>query len=346
MSNRSIDQERFISQIADQIGADYVLLRLALLAADDDNTERSTHARYQLHGAAELAQLRREYERHPAVWARRRWKRGAGHLGGGGAMAASGFTVSAYLGPNLPILTDAPTHAILSVLTTGIGGLGVAGGAVTAIVGAAYLVAPARVHRDTVWRRIVDAAATRAARGQRTPPPAASAPRASIAGVRQALDDLMVEWANYRLDTEAWYLSKPLLHDTTGTVAATVAYETALADLIDVVDGLNDNSTHQKIDEASAIADRAWDTWYAANEYAAELGVSDRTPTERAALQRLSKLVTRLTRATANDPEIPAITRDISACLDKITTVSVSWADIAALPAVESAAVQPQLGRS
>lgn len=165
----------------------------------------------------------------------------------------------------------------------------------------------------------------------------------TVADVRQELDALLPEWASYRLDIEAWYISKPLLHDTTGTVPTTVAYEQAMQDLVAAVDELPPDALQSRIDVAAQLADVAWRAWHAADEYAGRVGLGDRTPTERAALQRLGKLVERLTRSAAADPELPIVKRAIQDCLDKITTVSASWGDIATLPAIEAAGLLPQL---
>lgn len=187
------------------------------------------------------------------------------------------------------------------------------------------------------------------------PEPAASARGAdqpSVAGdddlarrradAARALEDLLAAWGHYKLDTEAWYLTKPLLHDTTGTVATTVAYNTAMADLTEAVEALHGDSPASDIDHALDLADRAWAAWYDANAHAAAVGLDDRSPTERAALQRLNKLVTRLTHSRADDPDLAAVKRDITLCLDRIHTISVSWADIAGLPALDQRLI-PQL---
>lgn len=165
----------------------------------------------------------------------------------------------------------------------------------------------------------------------------------TVADVRQAVDDLLAEWGKYRLDVEAWYVTMPLLHDTTGTVATTVAYERAMTALIAAVDDLPDDASQDRINAAVQLADAAWDAWHAADEYAAEAGLGDRSPSERAALQRLGRLVERLSRSAATDPELPMIKRSIQDCLDRITTVSVSWGDIATLPAIEAARLLPQI---
>ncbi|OBG21518.1 hypothetical protein A5768_25780 [Mycolicibacterium fortuitum] len=165
----------------------------------------------------------------------------------------------------------------------------------------------------------------------------------TVAQARQTLIDLRSEWLAYKLDTEAWYLTKPLLRDTTGTVATTVAYENAMLDLSAAVEELADDAPQHRINAVGQLADAAWSAWYAANEYAAKVGLGDRTPTERAALERLAKLVDRLTRAGAGDPELALVKREIQSCLDKISTVSVSWRDIAELPAIEAAGIIPQL---
>lgn len=168
----------------------------------------------------------------------------------------------------------------------------------------------------------------------RQPPAAPPGRRATADDARQALAELLEEWGKYRLDPEAWYLTKPLLHDVTGTVATTVAYNRALQALIDAVENLHGHSPQSAIDEAAAIADRAWETWHAANDYAARVGLGDRDPSERRALQRLNTLVERLAHSTPADLDLAMIKREIQTCLDKITTVSVSWAEITDIPAI------------
>lgn len=164
------------------------------------------------------------------------------------------------------------------------------------------------------------------------------------ADIRQALSDLLDEWGRYRLDTEAWYITKPLLRDVTGTVPTTVAYEKAMQNLTAAVDDLRDDVSQDVTDAAAKLADTAWSAWHEANEYAAQVGLGDRTPTERAALQRLGKLVERLMRCSSTDPELALIKREVQTCLDRVSTVSVRWADIGALPAIEAAGLIPQLG--
>ena len=156
---------------------------------------------------------------------------------------------------------------------------------------------------------------------------------------RAALDALLDEWARYELDIEAFYIDRPLLHDVTGTVAPTVAYNEAIQALSAAVDELHPGSPQQRIDVACELADRAWAAWHHANDHAALMGLGDRTPTERKALERLGKLVARLTRTAAADPEAPGIIQQIHACLDRISTVSVSWATISTLPAIEASGV-------
>lgn len=339
MVEHADERDHFIEKIAAAIAADGFLFGLARdtvpgAAASMTNT---IIWQQQLYDAKRLTALRDSYRQMPQLWASRKWGHTLGQVSGGGLVAGSGLLLQEYVFD--PIVdSSAPGHHVFAY---GIAGLGIGGGALMAISGVVALWVPKlRFGRRTaVWHEMVDASAIRAVK--RGPVPATTT--VCAADVRHALDDLLAEWATYRLDVEAWYLTKPLLHDVTGTVETTVAYETALQDLADAVEDLYDGSTHDEIVAASALADRAWSAWHDANDYAARVGLGDRTPTERAALQRLSKLVTRLTRSAADDPELPAIKRDIQTCLDKITTVAVSWTDIAALPAVERAELLRQL---
>lgn len=167
-----------------------------------------------------------------------------------------------------------------------------------------------------------------------TPDPVTTA---SIAGVRDSLQGLLDEWSDYQTNNEQYYLTMPTLHDITGTVATTVAYNQALTDLVLAVDGLHEQSPTADVAAANLLADTAWDAWHAAVEHAAAVGLDDRSTEERTALARLSRLVHRLENSPASDPELASIKTRIQSCLDKITTVSVSWATIADLPGIEPA---------
>lgn len=327
------EHDQFIEEITATIAADGYLLGQARMYAPGPVT------RLALSREEGLAPLQESFRKAPQLWASRRTPTLVRGVGGGGLMAGSGVLVHEYVVGPIAVAAGSAPH----VLATAVAGFGIAGGALLAATGVVACLVPTRwriIQRENAWEDLVQQAASRAV--ERNPRPASTA-TVSAADVRHALDDLLAEWAAYRLDVEAWYLTKPLLHDVTGTVETTVAYETALQDLIAAVDNLHGTSTNAEVMAASALADRAWSAWHEANDYAGRVGLGDRTPTERAALQRLSKLVTRLTRSTLDDPEVSAIRRDIQTCLDKVTTVAVSWGDIAALPAVERAQLLPQL---
>lgn len=349
------ERDQFIEEIAATIAADGYLLELARLRELNLARIREYEmsripaplAATTLVGpwrdlvrAEALTPLRESFRKAPQLWARRRTPALVRGVGGGGLMAGSSVLIHEYVSP----ITDA-AGPFPNVLTTAVSGFGLGGGALLAATGVVAFLIPTKwqAHqRDNAWSDMVEQAAIRVMERRRQLAGTATAP-VSAADVRRTLDDLLAEWAAYRLDVEAWYLTKPVLHDVTGTVETTVAYETALQDLIAAVENLHSTSTDAQVSAASALADRAWQAWHDANDYAARVGLGDRTPTERAALQRLSKLVTRLTHSAADDPELSAIKRDIQTCLDKVTTVAVGWNDIAALPAVERAQLLPQL---
>lgn len=293
--------------------------------------------------AKELTPLKTRYRQYPQLWAHQRGNPLARTVVGG-AGTTFGLMMNGVIdGPDMP--TAFANSFVLHAAWPILGVLLIGGGTLTAGSSLINHFIPQKwrlVQRNVTWGHLLNRAAIRAV--ERTTAPASTGTdTATAAGVRQALTDLFAEWADYRLDIEAWYLTKPLLHDVTGTVETTIAYETALQDLVAAVDNLHTTTAPVDLAAASAIADRAWAAWHEANDYAAQVGLGDRTPTERAALQRLTKLVTRLTRSTANDPELPKLKRDIQSCLDKVTTVAVTWNDIAALPAAERAGLLPQL---
>ncbi|WP_336794076.1 hypothetical protein [Gordonia malaquae] len=167
-----------------------------------------------------------------------------------------------------------------------------------------------------------------------------------IAAVHQAHDDLRAEWGRYALNPQDWYLNKPVLRDITGTVAPTVAYNRAMEALDEVCASLHPDMSERELAAAEECADAAWKRWYEANDHAAAVGLDDRSPTERAALQRLANLVERLTLSSANDPELPMVKREIEACLEKISTVTANIADITAIPAIAAAGHYLSLDKS
>lgn len=342
-----VDTDELVERVAERIGAvpdllldsrrievEWEVRELARVA----ETDQIMLLQYRLARSPHLADLQALFYQESQAHKSRRRRSGLRQLGVG---AAGGIGAWGYQEIILPAVDDVPFAmewfpVIVAVMA-----------AIAIIRGLIDLCLPKKLTGAGAWRRAVvraaHIAATREAHCGEVDQRINNSSTARIAHVRQTFDDLLADWGCYKLDVEAWYLTKPLLRDTTGTVATTAEYEIAMRRLSDAVDRLHDASPRVEVDEAVVLADTAWAAWYEANEYAASVGLGDRTPTERAALQRLGKLVTRLTRSVATDPELPMIKRDIQSCLDKITTVAVGWEDIAALPAVERAGTLPQL---
>lgn len=156
---------------------------------------------------------------------------------------------------------------------------------------------------------------------------------ARVAGVQAALAQLDAEWLSYEMDLNAYYLAKPLLRDP--AVAQTAAYRSALYELRTLAERLGKSSTDAELNEAEQAAEAALMAWGEANDHALAIGLSDRSPTERAALRRLHALTAQLA-----DPSTPklmwpsligAITREMS----KLTTVPASWDHLSRVPALE-----------
>lgn len=163
-----------------------------------------------------------------------------------------------------------------------------------------------------------------------------------VAGVHAALAQLDAEWLAYTLDTTAYYLTKPVLRDR--DTQQTAAYQHALYELRERADGLNDQSSDNQIAAAEAAADTALHAWAAADDHALTVGVSDRSPTERAALRRLHALVGQLSDPSTPRPMRSTILEKIRTEMDKLTTVPTSWEHLATLPALEGlnlAAIAP-----
>lgn len=155
-----------------------------------------------------------------------------------------------------------------------------------------------------------------------------------ITEVHAAVARLDDEWLAYTLDTHAYFLAKPLLRDQ--TVPQTAAYRAALYELRELANQLRDTSPQAQIDAAHLAADHALQAWADANDHALEVGVSDRSPVERAALRRLPKLIVRLADPATTRGEWDAIKSAIENELTQLVTVPAKWEDIAKLPEIES----------
>lgn len=154
-----------------------------------------------------------------------------------------------------------------------------------------------------------------------------------IAGVQAAVTQLDSEWLSYTQDLTAYYLTKPILRDP--AVAQTAAYQAALFELREHADELNAQSTDEQIRTAEDAAETALTAWSNANDHAIAVGVSDRSPTERAALRRLHALVGQLTDPGTPRPMWKNLREKISREMSKLETVPATWDHLAKLPALE-----------
>lgn len=154
-----------------------------------------------------------------------------------------------------------------------------------------------------------------------------------IAEVRAALAQLDAEWLAYEQDLEAYYLTKPVLRDL--NVPETAAYRAALYDLREQAEALGDSASARQITAAEHAAEAALLAWGTANDHAAAIGVTDRSPTERAALRRLHALVSQLAHPSTPKPMWTSITEAITREMAKLTTVPTSWNHLLSLPALE-----------
>lgn len=154
-----------------------------------------------------------------------------------------------------------------------------------------------------------------------------------IAGVQAVLAQLDAEWLSYEMDLDAYYLTKPLLCDP--EVAQTAAYRSALYELRALAERLGKSSTDAELDGAEQAAEAALMAWGAANDHALATGLSDRSPTERAALRRLHALTAQLADPSTPKPVWPRLIRAITREMNKLTTVPASWEHLSRVPALE-----------
>lgn len=157
-----------------------------------------------------------------------------------------------------------------------------------------------------------------------------------IATVHAVIAQLDAEWFSYEIDLEAYYLTRPLLH--VSSVASTATYQRALYDLRERADGLTDKCSAQDIDDAEHAAEAALLAWGAANDHAQAVGVSDRSPAERAALKRLYALTGQLADPATPEPMCQALSEAITREMDRLaaSTVRVSWEHLSRVPALEN----------
>ena len=155
----------------------------------------------------------------------------------------------------------------------------------------------------------------------------------TIAGVQAALAQLDAEWLSYEMDLDAYYLTKPLLRDP--AVEQTAAYRSALYELRTLAERLGKSSTDAELDEAEQAAEAALMAWGEANDHALAIGLSDRSPTERAALRRLHALTAQLADPSTPKPMWPSLIGAITREMSKLTTVPASWDHLSRVPALE-----------
>lgn len=153
-----------------------------------------------------------------------------------------------------------------------------------------------------------------------------------IAGVHAALAQLDAEWLAYTMDVTAYYLTKPILRDR--NTLQTAAYQDALYELREHAEVLNERSTVSQIQAAEKAADAALQAWAAADDHALAVGVSDRSPTERAALRRLHGLIGQLSDPSTPKPMRDTIVEAMAREMDKLVTVPASREHLAVLPAL------------
>ena len=75
--------------------------------------------------------------------------------------------------------------------------------------------------------------------------------------------------------------------------------------------------------------------WGAANDHALAVGLSDRSPTERAALRRLHALTAQLADPSTPKPMWPSLIGAITREMSKLATVPASWEHLSRVPALE-----------
>jgi hypothetical protein len=164
------------------------------------------------------------------------------------------------------------------------------------------------------------------------PQDSAAARERRVAEVHAAVAELDTEWLEYRLDIHAWFLSKPQLRNDSDPVIA--AYRQAHAELRDLAEDLTSLSTDTQIATAQQAARRALTAWGDANTYALEVGVSDLSPSEEAALKQLNGLVNTLNDRSTPKHQWAQLKDAIIRNMDKLVVTSFELNVIADLPII------------
>ncbi len=167
-----------------------------------------------------------------------------------------------------------------------------------------------------------------------TPKSSASERERRITEVHAAVAELDTEWLEYRLDTHAWFLSKPQLRNDNDPVIAT--YREAQAELRDLADDLTSMSTDADITAAQRAARRALTAWGEANTHALKIGASDLSPSEEAALKRLHGLVNLLNDRSTPRAMWAELKDKIGRTMEKLTVTSFDSNVIADLPVISA----------
>lgn len=156
----------------------------------------------------------------------------------------------------------------------------------------------------------------------------------SAAWARKALVQLDDEWLKYEMDTEAYYLTKPVLRDLTDTVV--LRYHNAVYALRDAVEKIGEESRQEEVSRANALADNALSAWDAANRHAYTLGVSTLSPVERAALRRIHGMVSQLTDNATPRPMVNTIISRMRDEIAKLERTPVPWSSVENMPAIRA----------
>lgn len=166
---------------------------------------------------------------------------------------------------------------------------------------------------------------------------AAKLPREKIvAGVRAALAQLDSEWLAYELDTEAYYLIKPVLRDHEDAVIR--EYHDAMYTLREACDDLDASDTPQRVKHASELADKTLRAWDATNRHALKAGVSTLSPVERAALRRIHAMVSQLTDSATPRAMVSTLLNRMKDEIGKLERTPVPWTSVENLPAIQGSA--------
>lgn len=155
----------------------------------------------------------------------------------------------------------------------------------------------------------------------------------TVSNVHAAAQQLEDEWLAYETDAEAYYLTKPMLRDTSDPTIR--EYHDMMYALRDLVRDLHHESPESTINAADEHADKTLKAWDVANRHALSVGTDPLSHVERAALRRLHGMISQLSDRSTPRAMFNNILDRMQTEVGKLVRTPVKWSSVEQLPAIK-----------